>query len=199
MTNSEVQGLFKAFEDLSQDAITFLHTQLFQLKDGKAHPALVENILVECYGSKMPMHQMASVKNSGPSTLSITPWDKNNIKPIEKSIANSGLGLNPTNNGEEVFLTVPPLTSDRQAMLVKLIKKHRESAAISIRQHRKNTKKELGSLKLSEDELRQAVEELQSLTEVGMSEINHLTSVKEKTLTTNYSSVQEIMDAHNKK
>lgn len=160
-----------------EDAITHLKKELMQIRTGRANPTLVENILVDYYGIKTPLQQMANISAPDSKSLLIQPWDANVIKEIEKSLQNSDLGLNPVNEGSQLRLPIPPLTEERRKELAKIVSEKAELAHVSIRNVREEIWKELKDLKnngdISEDdmfgqqkELKKVVDEKNSLIKV---------------------------------
>ena len=136
--------------------IELLKHELLKLRSGRAHPSLVEHIKIDYYGTEMPLSQVASITVSDPRTLSITPWEKANLKPIEKAIISSSLGLNPANDGNVIRIPMPPLTEERRKEMVKIVKHEGETAKVGVRNLRRdanNAIKELLKKKeISEDD-----------------------------------------------
>ena len=124
--------------------IESLQTELNGIRAGRASASLVENLLVESYGSKMPLKQVASITVSDAKSLAIQPWDRGNLAPIERAIAQSDLGLNPINDGTMIRLNIPPLSSERRDELVKLVGQRAEAAKVSIRNLRHEAMDQIG-------------------------------------------------------
>ncbi|MEZ5031973.1 MAG: ribosome recycling factor [Saprospiraceae bacterium] len=133
MTQEEMDQLFKKAHDEMDHSIEHLINELGKIRTGKASPAMVSSILVPYYGSPTMLNQVANVSTSDARTITIQPWEKNMIGPIEKAIFEANLGITPMNNGEHIILTIPPLTEERRKDLVKQAKHLGEEAKISIR------------------------------------------------------------------
>src|SRR5258707_8833222 len=139
------------------------------VRTGKASPALVENILVEVYGSNMRIRELAGITTPEPRTLSIQPWDVNSLHPIEKAIQKSNLGLSPTVQGKNIRLFFPELSQERRQEFVKIIKKMSEDGRVAIRHVRRDAmeqiKKHAHDSGGTEDEVNQAEKGLQKLAD----------------------------------
>ncbi len=117
-------------------AVDFLKGELTQLRTGRASPALVENIMIDAYGAPMPVKGVATISVTDAKSLAIEPWDKSLMKAIEEGIRNSGLGINPVNDGRVVRIVMPPMTEEGRRNLVKIIGQKEEEARIRVRQTR---------------------------------------------------------------
>lgn len=157
--------------------------ELAKQRAGRAQPSLVSSLLVESYGQKMPLEQLASITSEGPTTLAIKPWDKSTTVAIEKAIHTSGLGLNPTTAGDITRIMLPPLTEERRKEMVKLIRSFQENAKIASRSHRRDAMAEVKSLEkdavLSEDESKRAQDKVQEITDSCIKNIDAITQDKE--------------------
>ena len=153
------------------------------VRTGRANPAVLNRVNVDYYGSKMPLTQVATISSPDPRTLVITPFDKSAIADIEKAIQESDLGLNPNNQGDNVFITVPPLNDERRRDLVKSVKNMAEEAKVSLRNIRRDANEELKMMQkdneLTEDDLRQGENEVQKLTDTFVSEVDKRVKDKE--------------------
>jgi ribosome recycling factor len=167
------------------DAFKF---ELTKLRIGRAHPSILENVTVEYYDKLVPISQVASINVSDPRTLTIAPWEKTMLKPIEKAIFNSGLGLNPMNDGDKIRIPMPPLTEERRKELVKVLKNATEEARIGIRDLRHQAKDEIKTLQkkkeITEDDERRAEDQIQKVTDKSISEVDQVALSKEKELLT---------------
>jgi len=123
--------------------LTHLQNELATLRIGRANPLLVENILVEAYGSKMPIKQLASISVSDARTLLIQPWDKTHSKEIEKAISAANIGISPVNEGAQLRLTVPQLTEESRLALTKSVSEKIEKGRIALRQIRDGVRDEI--------------------------------------------------------
>ncbi len=158
------------------------------VRTGKASPALVENILVEVYGSQMRIRELAGITTPEPRTLTIQPWDANSLHPIEKAIQKSNLGLNPAIHGKAIRLFFPELSEERRQEFVKIVRKMAEDARVAIRHVRRDTmdqlKKHAHDSGITEDEVDQAEKELQKLTDEYTGKIDGHLERKEKEIMT---------------
>lgn len=166
--------------------VTHTRAEFSSIRTGRAAPALVEKIMVEYYGSEVPMQQMASFQVPEARQLLIVPYDKASIGAIEKAIQHSDLGLNPSNDGNQIRLTFPPLTAERRKDFVKLVKHMAEEGRITLRNIRRATRHELEGLnkdnELSDDELKRYEAELDKLIHGQEAEIDQALEIKEKEL-----------------
>lgn len=150
-----------------REAIAHFGEELAKLRTGRAQPSLVEDVPVEAYGASQPVKAIASVTVPEPRQLLITPWDKANVKAIEKAIQESDLGLNPTVQGTAVRLTLPEMTEERRDELTKVVKTKAEEARVQLRQIREEFLKAVKALvddaKAGEDELERGKKQVQEL------------------------------------
>lgn len=154
---------------------------LATIRTGRATPVLLDRIVVEAYGSEMPINQVATVGTPEARMLTIQPFDKKNLTAIEKAIQKSDLGINPTNDGSMIRLIFPPLTEERRKELVKQAKKMTEEAKVSMRNIRRDAMDGLKKLKdAPEDEVKKAQEEIQKLLDKSIDELGKVLSAKEK-------------------
>lgn len=151
----------KVFEGQLKEVMNHLEAEMKNVRTGRATPALVENIMVEAYGSMSPMKQLANIVAPDGASITIEPWDRSLLGTAEKAIRESDLGLAPTNEGERIRLKLPPLTEERRTELARVIKEKVEEAKISVRNHREAALKEIKNQELSEDEQKAAKEEVQ--------------------------------------
>src|SRR3990167_3016221 len=150
-------------------AVESLKGDLSGLRTGRDNTALLDPIMVEVYGSHMPLSQVASVSAPEPRMLSVQVWDKSNVTPVEKAIRSAGLGLNPISDGQTLRLPIPDLTEERRKELAKLASKNAENARIAIRNVRRDgmdaLKADENKKEISEDERKRAETDLQKLTD----------------------------------
>lgn len=135
---ADIKELEKKAQEKMQGAVDFLEETLAQIRAGKANPRILDGVKLEYYGSITPLSGVASINTPDAKTIVIQPWEKNMLGEIEKAIINSDLGLNPSNDGEIVRLSIPPLTEERRKALVKQSKQEAEDAKISIRNARRD-------------------------------------------------------------
>lgn len=168
-------------------AVSHLEDELLKIRAGKASPAMLEGIRVDYYGSMTPLTQVANVNTPDPRTITVQPWEKKMIEPIEKAIMLANLGLNPQNNGENIMINVPPLTEERRRDLVKRAKAEGEHAKVSVRTARKDANDEIKKLQkdgLSEDLAKDAEAVIQKLTDGFNERIDAEVGRKEKDIMT---------------
>jgi ribosome recycling factor len=174
-------------QDLKQaidSAHEALKRELSRLRTGRANPALLDSVRVEYYGSLTPIAQMANVGVPEPRLLTIKPWDKSQIKLIEKAILEAGLGLNPQNDGELIRIPMPTLTEERRKDLVKLAKKHGEDCKVSIRKARHDAKDMLDTIQedggAGQDEVERAMKKVEEMVQDGTTRTDEIVARKEK-------------------
>jgi ribosome recycling factor len=158
------------------------------VRTGKASPALVENIMVEVYGSQMRVRELAGITTPEPRTLTIQPWDVNSLHPIEKAIQKSNLGLSPSIQGKAIRLFFPELSEERRQEFVKIIRKMAEDGRVAIRHVRRDTmellKKHAHDSGVTEDAVKQAEKDLQKLTDEYSAKLDTHLARKEKEIMT---------------
>jgi ribosome recycling factor len=163
-----------------------LKRELSKIRTGRAHPSLLESVRVEVYGSQMPLSQLATVTVPEARMLMVKPWDKTQLKVIEKAIVQSPLGLNPMSDGDILRIPMPPLTEERRKELAKLVKKQGEETKVAIRKARHDAKDMLNSLEtdgqISEDELERAGKKVEDLIQKGTAEVDAIVARKDKDL-----------------
>jgi ribosome recycling factor len=155
-----------------------------RVRTGRATPALLDGIKVECYGTLMPIDQVASISVPESRLITIQPWDQSIMGDIEKSILKSELGLTPMNDGKLIRISIPPLSEERRKELAKVARKMAEESKVSVRNHRRDANDILKDLKkekeISEDELHKALDQVQKTTDDFIEEIDKVTAEKEK-------------------
>lgn len=163
-----------------------LKHEFHKIRTGRAHPSLLEHVHVSFYGSNLPLSQVANITIGDARTLIIAPWDKNAVAAIEKAIHSSDLGLNPAVAGQIIRVPLPALTEERRRDLGKVVKAEAENARIAMRNIRRDLIqgfKDLHKSKdMTDDELKKAEDQAQSLTDKYTTQIDHLTLEKEKDL-----------------
>lgn len=167
-------------------AVDALRHELSKLRTGRAHPSLLDHVMVNYYGNEVPLKQVANVNVADSRTLSVTPWEKNVTPAIEKAIQLSDLGLTPNSAGGVIRVPLPALTEQRRKDLVKVVKTEGESARVSVRNIRRDANQELKALlkdkKISEDDDRRAQDDIQKLTDKFVAEIDKVLQAKEAEL-----------------
>jgi ribosome recycling factor len=167
-------------------AITVLKDELAGIRTGRATPALLSRIIVDYYGTSVPIQQLASFSVPEPRTLIIQPYDRNAIAAMEKSIMSSDVGITPSNDGNVIRLSFPPLTEERRKELIKLVHHRGEEGRVAVRNIRRHSKEELEGLEreggISEDDLVRSEKELQRLTDKHVAEIDEVIAHKDQEL-----------------
>jgi ribosome recycling factor len=165
-------------------AVESLKGDLSGLRTGRANTSLLDPVVVEVYGSMMPLSQVATVSAPEPRMLSVQVWDKANITPVEKGIAKANLGLNPMIDGQTLRLPLPDLTQERRKELAKLAGEYGEKAKIAIRNVRRdgmeNLKDDEKKKDISEDERKRAEDDVQKMTDAHVAEIDTVVAAKVK-------------------
>lgn len=170
-------------EDLMDKSIAHLEAELLKIRAGKANPQILEGIMVDYYGSLTPISQVSNISVLDARTLSIQPWEKNMLQPIERAIIASNIGLNPQNDGSNIRLYLPPLTEERRKELVKRANGEGENSKVAIRNLRRDAIEDIKKLQkegLSEDESKDAEKEIQDLTNSFITKVDNHLSRKEK-------------------
>lgn len=183
----EIELALEDTRERMEKSIQFLTKELTKIRAGKAMPNMLDGISINYYGVITPITQVASITTPDSRTLFIKPWEKTIIQEIEKVILDSDLGLNPQNDGENIFINIPPLTEERRLVLVKQIKNEAEKGKISIRSVRQESNefiKKLTDDGVSEDEIRTGEDQIQKITDIYIKKVDELISIKEKELIT---------------
>jgi ribosome recycling factor len=178
-------SLDEAAEKMAK-AVTHARSEFSSIRTGRAAPALVEKIMVDYYGSEVPLQQLAGFQVPEARQLLINPYDKGAMGAIEKAIQQSDLGLNPSNDGISIRLSFPPLTTERRKELVKVVRAMAEDGKVTLRNIRRAARHELDGLEkggdLSSDELTRAEKELDGMTHSHEAEIDQALAAKEHEL-----------------
>ncbi len=175
-----MEGIFREAEEDMKKSVAYFKNEITGLRTGRASSALVEDLKVEYYGSKVPLKQVASITVPEHNQILIQVWDNNAVSSIEKAIMEQ-LNLNPNTQGNTIRINLPPLTEERRRELVKFLNKLAEEARVAVRNIRKRAKEQIEDLEgISEDEKKRALDRLQKLTDKYIKEINDLTEKKEK-------------------
>jgi ribosome recycling factor len=175
-----MEEIFESTEEDMKKAVQYFKNEIAGLRTGRASTALVEEIKVDYYGSKVPIKQLASVSVPEANQIVLQVWDKGAVELVEKAIIEN-LNLTPQKQGNVLRLTLPPLTEERRRELVRMLHKMAEEARVAVRNIRRDAKELIEDQEgISEDEIKRALERLQKLTDKYIEEINHLTEAKEK-------------------
>ena len=169
--------------DAMTKAISHLEAELVKVRAGKANPNLVDGLVVDYYGTPTPINQVGNVSVADARTLTIQPWEKNMLQPIERAIINANLGVTPQNDGNIIRLFMPPLTEERRKEFVKRANGEGEQSRIAIRNIRRDSIEQVKKLQkdgLSEDEAKDAEKQIQEVTDKYISLVEKHLSAKEK-------------------
>jgi ribosome recycling factor len=171
-----------------QGASAVLKTELSGLRTGRASAHLLDPVMVDAYGSQMPLNQVATVSVPEPRLISVNVWDRSLVHPAEKAIVNSNLGLSPATEGQTIRLRIPELNEERRKELVKLAHKYAETARVAVRHVRRDAMDVIKKLekdhKISKDDHERFSTEIQKATDAGIAEIDHMLAGKEKEILT---------------
>jgi ribosome recycling factor len=167
-------------------SIESLRHEMAKIRTGRAHTSLLDHVMVDYYGSDVPINQVANVNVEDARTLTVTPWEKTMVGKIEKAIMTSDLGLNPATMGLVIRVPMPALTEERRKDLVKVVRNEAENARVAIRNIRRDANNTLKSMlkdkEISEDEERRGQDEIQKLTDSHIEEVDKVLAEKEKEL-----------------
>jgi len=182
------KAFFQEIDDRMKRALKATAHELAMVRSGRANPAMLDRIVVEAYGAQMPLNQVATVSVTDASTIMIRPFDKGNLGAIEKAILKSDIGLTPQSDGTILRLNIPPLTQERRQEMVRMIKQMVEDGKVQIRNIRRdcieNVRKKEKSGDISEDNARDAQDQIQHLTDSGTEELDELFKQKEDEIIT---------------
>jgi len=180
----DMDELLKESERKMRASIDHLHLEFGKLRTGRASVSLVEDIKVDYYGNPTPLAQAATLGTPDSKTISITPWDVSLLPVIEKAIQTSDLGLNPSNDGKVIRLTIPLLTTERRQQLTKVVKKYAEECRVAIRNVRRDFNDKIKAREkegeISKDEEKKGHDQIQKLTDKFIAEVDHESQAKEK-------------------
>lgn len=183
----ELQMIYEELRASNTKSLEHLDSELAKIRAGKASPSMLSGVMVQYYEAMTPLQQVANVSVMDARTLVVQPWEKSSLNDISKGIIDSNLGLNPQNNGEQLIITVPPLTEERRRDLVKKAKSESENAKIGIRNNRKDALDMVKDLKnegLSEDHFKNSEIEIQEITNSISKNIDVQFEIKEKDIMT---------------
>ena len=179
----DISSIISVAEDHMKKAIGHLESELVKIRAGKANPQIVDGIMVDYYGSAMPINQIANISVMDARTLTIQPWEKNMLQPIERAIIAANIGINPQSDGNLIRLFLPPLTEERRKELVKKCHHEGENSKIAIRNIRRDAIEHIKKLQkngLSEDAAKDAETDVQEITTKNISAVDKHLAGKEK-------------------
>jgi ribosome recycling factor len=183
MNLEEIKSIQHHADEHMKKAIDHLEVELIKIRAGKANPQMVDGITVDYYGSQMPLNQVSNVSVMDARTLSIQPWEKNMLQPIERAIIAANIGINPQNDGNIIRLFLPPLTEERRKELVKKCHGEGEHSKVAIRNIRRDAIEHIKKLQkngMSEDVTKDAEAEVQALTDKFIVAVDKHLAAKEK-------------------
>ena len=171
-----------------QSAVEATRREFARIRSGRATPALLDKVLVDAYGAKMPVNQLATISVPEPRLMVVSPWDRKNVPAIERAISTSDIGLTPVVEGSIIRLPIPPLTEERRKELAKQVQHVAEDGRVAVRNVRRDANERIKRMErdehLSEDEVHAGQEEIQELTDTYIEELDEAAEQK----------VQEIME-----
>lgn len=169
-----------------QKSLDSFKSDLAKIRTGRAHTGLLDHILIDYYGSMVPINQVAGVNLGDAKTINVQPYEKNMVAKVEKAIRDSDLGLNPATSGDLIRVPMPTLTEERRKDLIKVVRTEAESAKVAIRNIRRDAndslKKSLKEKEISEDDERRSQDDVQKITDKFIAEIDKLLQLKESEL-----------------
>src|SRR6266513_4731528 len=178
------QDVIKETKPRMESAIDDFRRKLATVRTGRASVSLLDTVMIDYYGTPTPLNQMASVHAPEPQTLTVQPWDPSQLGNVEKAIRAADLGLNPSNDGKMIRIPVPPLTEERRKEMVKHLHRILEEHRTAVRNIRRDgldlVKKTQKEKKITEDEERRAIDELQKLTDDEIKKMEEMSKNKEK-------------------
>ncbi|HEY1869527.1 MAG TPA: ribosome recycling factor [Chitinophagaceae bacterium] len=179
----DISDIVASTEENMKKAISHLETELIKVRAGKAHPQILDGIVVDYYGSPTPIGQVGNINVMDVRTLSIQPWEKNMLQPIERAIIAANIGINPQNDGSQIRLFLPPLTEERRRELVKKSQVEGEHSRVAIRNIRRDAIEHIKRLQkngLSEDIAKDAETNVQNITNKFIDIVDKHLATKEK-------------------
>lgn len=181
----ELDLILEEAKDQMVKALDHLDKEFAKLRAGKATPAMLSTVRIDYYGNSTPLSQAANISTPDARTLTVQPWEKNLIPEIEKAIINSNLGFAPSNNGDVIIISIPPLTEERRKELVKMAKAETETAKISIRNARKDANNDVKKSEEATEDIKKDYEtRIQNLTDKYIKLADEALATKEKEIMT---------------
>jgi len=180
-------------EDIKKDAgermdksVAALRQELTKLRTGRAHTSLLDHITVDYYGSEVPLNQVSNVNVEDSRTLTVSPWEKDMVKAIEKAIMNSDLGLNPATSGTIIRVPLPPLTEERRKDMIRVVRNEAEGGRVAIRNIRRDAISDIKDLMkekmIGQDDEHRAEDEIQVITDKHVATVDEILAQKESEL-----------------
>ncbi|MDR9435279.1 MAG: ribosome recycling factor [Thiohalophilus sp.] len=181
-----INDIKKDAESRMGKSVESLKTELTKLRTGRAHTSLLDHVMVEYYGSQVPLNQVANISVADARTLTVQPWEKPMVQKVEKAIMESDLGLNPATAGEIIRVPLPALTEERRKDMIKLVRQEGENTKVAIRNIRRDAISDFKGLlkekEITEDEEHKAEDDMQKLTDKYIAKVDEALEAKEKDL-----------------
>lgn len=181
-----ISDVKKSAEQKMQKSLEALKIDLGKVRTGRAHPGILDHVMVDYYGTPTAVPQIANVTLVDSRTIGVTPWEKKMVSAVEKAIRDSDLGLNPSSQGDLIRVPTPALTEERRRELIKVVKQEGEAAKVAVRNVRRDAndtlKKALKEKSISEDDERRAQDEIQKITDRNVAEVDKMLQAKETDL-----------------
>jgi len=181
-----IADIKKSAEDKMKKSLEALKSDLMKVRTGRAHTGILDHVMVDYYGSPVPVNQVANVSLIDARTIGVQPYEKNMAGKLEKAIRDCDLGLNPANMGEIIRVPMPPLTEERRRDLIKVVRGEAEVARVAVRNIRRDANTHLKDLvknkQASEDDERRAIDDMQKITDKYIAELDRVLAEKEKDL-----------------
>lgn len=181
--SEEVELYLDDAKDRMEKTIKHLESELLKIRAGKASPVMLESVFVDYYGVRTPLAQVANINTPDAKTIVVQPWDKSMLEPVDKAIMAANLGFNPINNGDILRIVVPPLTEERRRQLAKQVRGEGENTKVGIRNIRRDVNEALKKLKkegIPEDEISDAEDKIQKMTDLYIKKTDEVLEKKEK-------------------
>jgi len=179
-----MKSVLKETRERMEKSLEALESNIATVRTGRANPSILNRVMVEYYGSSVPLTQLASISSPDPRTLLITPFDKSAAKEIDRAIQESDLGFNPNNQGDAIFISVPALNDERRHDLVRTVHNMAEEARVAIRNIRRDSNDGLKEMQkdnaITEDDLRRGEAEVQKLTDEFTADVDNRVKAKEE-------------------
>ncbi|MFN4083930.1 MAG: ribosome recycling factor [Bacteroidia bacterium] len=187
MNDPRLKPYFDHMKEAMDKAIDHAAQEFTKIRAGKAHPSMLDAVKVDYYGNLVPLNQVGNINTPDAKTITVQPWEKSMLQAIEKGIIMANLGLNPSNDGTIVRISLPPLTEERRKEIVKKVKAESEQAKVAIRNIRKEVNEGIKKAQkegVPEDECKSAEQHVQKTTDAYIKKIDELTAAKESELMT---------------
>jgi ribosome recycling factor len=179
-----IDDIAKDADQRMEKSVNALNQEFIKIRTGRAHSSLLDHVHVEYYGAEVPIGHAANITTEDARTLSVRPWDKNMVKPIEKAILNSDLGLNPSTAGTVIRIILPPLTEERRRDLVRVVRAEAENARVAVRSIRRDANQSLKDAAkekiISDDDARHGEQNIQKITDRHVARIDETLADKEQ-------------------